>query len=257
MTYFDSLEFVYQLIAARFDLVVWVSAVAVFAFALIVLFWLWGRIWNAEWSFFSSGSAFVLGFILALTAGASMLAWQGSTRSVLWLEQQQVVLERQLADSGSRNRKILVDTRQRLGGGSGGNENVLQINDVAELTVLAEVAAASVSCPLTRSGPLSTAILCRPRDPATVAREVVQNSPPPSYPISMSPDNPWVREAIASQVRAVLSHATPLLFSGMREIEKTSKILLTLSLVILMIFIPMFALGDIRVSPPTGRKGLS
>lgn len=42
MTYFESLDFVYRLVFARFDLPVWIWSILAFVLSLVLVHFLWG-----------------------------------------------------------------------------------------------------------------------------------------------------------------------------------------------------------------------
>lgn len=253
MTYFESLDFVYRLIFARFDVLVWVWSIVAFAFSLVCIHLLWGMAWNRQWSFFKRPNVATVNILLGLIIMLSALIWLAAGRSGEWLELQRTELTRQYTDSGLRNRRILVEAQKQLGHESMVGENALRIRNNADLQALAEVAARSVRCPLTQSGPLGPGSPCRVRDPVSVAQEVIRTTSAASFPMTLAPDNPWVSAAVATQVQEALSYATPLLRSGMSELKSLVFAIFWLALVVQIILVPISAVGDIRVHPTQPR----
>lgn len=247
MTYFDSLQFVYRLVFERFDLIVWGWATVAFVLSLVGIHWLWGRAWNAQWGLLSRPGTALASLVLALLVGGAVLTWLAAERSGQWLELQRAELTRQVADSGSRNRRILVDARGGIGHGP--DENTLTLRSNQDLMVLAQTAAADVRCPLTPSGPLGPGAPCRVRDPRAVAQDVVRTVAGADFPLDVSPDNPWIRAAVTARVEEALSFATPRLRAGMDELRTLVAVVLCLALGIQALMVPLAAVGDIRVNP--------
>lgn len=252
MTYFESLDFVYRLVFERFDLPTWFWSILAVILSLVLVHWLWGLVWNARWGLFTRPGMAATSILLAVIAGASALTWLAAHRSAAWLDLQRTELPRRFADSGARNRAVLVAARDRIGPGP--DENTLTLRTDQDLLVLAETAAASVRCTLTpsgtASGPLGYGAPCRVRDPASVARDLVRTIPAVSFPLQVSPDNPWTKAAVAAQVEEALSYATPLLRAGMAELATLAAVLFWSALALQAILVPIAAVGDIRVRPP-------
>ncbi|HYN78363.1 MAG TPA: hypothetical protein VES73_11285 [Lamprocystis sp. (in: g-proteobacteria)] len=125
----------------------------------------------------------------------------------------------------------------------------MALNSQRDLQVVAEVAAASVGCPLTPSGPLGAGAPCSVRDPVSVAQQVVRAIPAASYPLTVSPDNPWIKAAVTTQVQEALSYATPRLQAGMTELRTLMAVLFWSALIFQVLLVPIAAVSDIRVHP--------
>lgn len=249
MTYYESLDFIYRLIFARFDLVVWLWSIIAFGLTMIIVHWLWGKAWNKQWAFFKRPVSAITSIILGLTVMLSVLTWLAAERSSEWLELQRIELTRQYTDSGLRNRRILTEAQNQLGNESMVGENALRIRNTAELQLLTEVAAGSVRCPLTQSGPLGPGAPCRMRDPVSVAQEVMQSTPAAIYPMTLSPDNLWISGAVATQVQEALSYATPKLRTGMRELQDFVYSIFWIAIIAQIILVAISAISDIRIHP--------
>jgi hypothetical protein len=249
MTYFESLSFVYRLVFARFDPPVWVWSIGALLLTLLVLHWGWGRLWNRHWGLFTSPGMGITSLLLALLVGASTQIYVAADRSEQWLDLQRATLPKQLADSGSLNRRIFQEARGRLGQPPGPVENEMTLRDAGELEVATESAAAAVRCPLRPSGPLGPGAPCQLRDPVSLAQEIVSRMPASAYPLVVSPDNPWFRAAVSAQVQAALDHAAPLLREGTRELKGTALMVLVGALTLIVIVVPMAAVSNIQVHP--------
>lgn len=250
MTYFESLDFVYRLIFARFDLTTWIWAIVTFCASLFILHLAWGRAWNKQWTFFKLPSVAIMSIVIAALCGAVMLTWLAANRSVAWLELQRTELTRQFTDSGTLNRRIFRAARERMGGGdASAAENALVLRNERDALTLAMAAATDITCPLTPSGPLGPGAPCRVRDPASVADEVVRGITVPSYPIVVSPQNPWIKAAVTLQLQEALEYATTRLRAGMTELEQALIVLMIILLSVQILSVPIAAVSDIRVHP--------
>lgn len=249
MTYFESLSFVYRLVFARFDAPVWMWSIIAVLLTLLLLHWGWGRLWNRQWGLFTSPAMGATSLLLALVVGVSTLVYVAAGRSEQWLDMQRQTLPKRLADSGSLNRRIFKAARNRLDKPAGPVENRMSLDNGRELLLFTETAASQPFCPLRPSGPLGPDAPCELRDPVSVAQEVVASMPPTVYPLSVSPDNPWFKQAVEVQVQAALEQMTPLLRQGMRELGSTALLALIGAIAIVVIFVPVAAVADIEVYP--------
>jgi hypothetical protein len=249
VTYFESLSFVYRLVFARFDPPVWVWSIMALLLTLLLLHWGWGRLWNRQWGLFTSPGTGVFSLLLAFLVGVSTLVYVAAGRSEQWLDLQRQTLPKRLADSGSLNRRIFKAARNRLDKPAASDENRMSLDNARELLLFTETAAAQPFCPLRPSGPLGPDAPCELRDPVSVAQEVVASLPPTIYPLSVSPDNPWFKQAVEVQVQAALEQMTPLLRQGMRELRSTALLVLVGAIAVVVIFVPIAAVSDIKVYP--------
>jgi hypothetical protein len=249
MTYFDSLDFAYRIVFTRFDFVTWLWAIAAFVASLVLLHLAWGRLWNSQWAMFRRPGVAVASILIGLFVGVSVLTLLAANRGVEWLDQQRTELVRQRTDCGSCNRRILVEARKRSGQVSVPDDNAMVLHNEQDLSILAEVAAEDVHCPLTPSGPLGPGAPCHVRDPVSVAQAVVGKRPTVSFPVTVSPENPWIKAAVTAQLEEALSYATPKLRAGMTELKDGVLVLLWLALGIQFVMVPSFAVADIRIHP--------
>lgn len=249
MTYFDSLNFVYQLVFARLDLVVLLWALIAFVASLVLLHWLWGLAWNARWGLFSRPGMAAFGIVAALFVGGSALFWLGAGRAGEWLQQQAAVLPQQIADDPALRYEIFTTTQQQLGLPSGAADNEMALRGRKDMETLAHTAASLVRCPLTRSGPLGPGAPCQMRNPDDVAQETLQAVPPGAFPLTISDDNPWAAYAVTTQVQAALSDATPKITAGVAELRTALAVVFWLAVALQVLIVPIVAVGDIRVHP--------
>lgn len=249
MTYFESLDFVYRLVFERFDLLVWGVAILTFLLSIIFIHWLWGLGWNSHWSLFKRPSFSIFSFILAFIIGFSALIWLAADRSHEWLQQQRTELTRQFTDSGRRNRSVFTAACERIGQGCDPSSNSMILKNQLDLQILTEIAAASVECPLTPSGPLGSGSPCRVRDTASVAQDVIRLIRPAAFPLTVSPDNQWTKSAVNIQIQEALSYATPKLRKGMDELQTLMAWLFLSALAIQLLIVQVAAVSDIRIHP--------
>ena len=249
MTYFESLDFVYKLILTRFDLAAWIWAIIAFFIALLALHWGWGLIWNKKWTFFKRPAYATTSIVIALLCLVLVLFWFAADRSMTWLELQRAEFTRQFTESGKRNRDILVKARERIGIEGNYADNTLTLRNERDTTALALTAASEVRCPLTASGPLGPGAPCRVRDPATVATEVVHSIPVASYPVTVSPQNPWTEAAVTAQLQEALSYALTRIRTGMDELKSPLPLLIILLISAQVLLVLGAAVSDIRVHP--------
>jgi len=249
MTYFESLNFVYQLVFERFDLPVWVWSILAAILSVVLLHWLWGLAWNAQWGMFRRPGVAAFSIVMAIVVLISALTWLAAGRAGDWLDQQRTELARQITDSGALNRRIFRDAREQLSKTKGTDENAMTLNGPGDLEILAQAAAQHVRCPLTQTGPLGRGAPCRVREPVAVAQEVVRAIPAATFPLRVTPDNPWTKAAITAQIQEALSYAEPRLQAGMTELRNLTAVLFWIALGLLVLIVPIAAVSDIRVHP--------
>ncbi|WP_295390452.1 hypothetical protein [uncultured Thiodictyon sp.] len=249
MTYFDSLNFVYQLVSARLDLVVVLWALIALVLSLVLLHWLWGLAWNTSWGLFTRPSLAAFGTVAALVIGSSALFWLGAERVGTWLQLQAATLPKQMASDPALRYDIFVTAQQQLALTSGAADNEMALRNRRDLETLAQTAASLVRCPLTRSGPLGPGAPCQMRNPDEVAQETLQEIPPKAFPLTVTDDNPWVAYAVTTQIQAALSDATPKLTAGAAELRIVLAALFWIFIGLQVLIVPIAAVSDIRVHP--------
>ena len=249
MTHFDSLNFVYQLVIARLDLVVVLWALIALILSLAVLHWLWGLAWNTRWGLFTRPGLAAFGIVAALVIGGSALFWLGAGRVGTWLQLQAATLPKQIASDPALRYDIFVTAQQQLGLPSGAADNEMALRNRHDLETLIQTAASLVRCPLTRSGPLGPGAPCQMRNPDEVVRETLQAVPAGAFPLTVTDDNPWVAYAVTTQVQAALSDATSKLTVGAAELRAGLAALFWIAIGLQVIIVPIVAVSDIRVHP--------
>ncbi len=249
MTYFDSLAFVYQLVLARFDLMVWGWSILALVLSLVALHWLWGLAWNARWGLFTRPGMAAFGIVCALAIGGSALIWLAAGRAGTWLQLQATALPQRLSNDPALLYDIFTTAQQQLGLAPGAAENEMTLRDRGALETLAQVAASQVSCPLTRSGPLGPGAPCQLQNPDDVAQKTLQANPAGAFPLIVTPDNPWVAYAVTAQVQAALGDATPKLAKGMAELRTLMAALFWIAIALQVLIVPIVAVTDIHVHP--------
>jgi hypothetical protein len=198
---------------------------------------------------FRSPGVAVFSLVMAFVVFVSALTWLAAGRAGDWFDQQRSELTRQFTESGSRNRNIFLAAQEQLGKIGGPEENAMVLNGSRDLEILAQVAAQAIRCPLTQHGPLGRGAPCRVREPASVAQEVVRTIQAPSFPLTVTPDNPWTRAAITAQVQEALSYANPRLQAGMAEVRTLMAALFWIALGLQALVVLISAVADIRVHP--------
>ncbi|WP_295441776.1 hypothetical protein [uncultured Thiodictyon sp.] len=254
MTYFDSLDFVYQLVLSRFDLTVWIWAIIAFCASLFALNLGWGLLWNSQWTLFKHPGTVIATLIIALFVFASTLSWLGADRSARWLDDQRAELTSQFTRDGARNLRILRAARDRIGSQEGTANNTLTLRSERDAMALASVAAADVRRPLTPSGPLGPGAPFQVRDPAEVAAEVIHSLPAVSYPITVKPQNEWTETALAAQVQAAVSYVTKQLVPGIDELKYALAWAIGLLALSQLVIVRFAAISDIRIQPSITRS---
>jgi len=249
MTHFDSLAFVYQLVLARFDLMVWGWSIVALVLSLVALHWLWGLAWNARWGLFTRPGMAAFGIGCALVIGGSTLIWLAAGRAGTWLQLQATVLPQKISNDPALRYDVFTTAQRQLGLPPGPVENEMTLPDRGALETLANVAASQVRCPLARSGPLGPGAPCQMRNPGEVAQETLQANPAGAFPLTVTPDNPWVAYAVTAQVQAALSDATPKLTTGMAELRTLMAALFWIAFGLQVVIVPIAAVADIRVHP--------
>ena len=249
MTYFDSLAFVYQLVLARFDLMALGWSVIALMLSLVLLHWLWGLAWNTRWGLFTRPGMAAFGIVCALTIGASALIWLAAGRASSWLQQQATALPQKLSNDPALRYDIFTTAQQQLGLPPGPVENEMTLRDRGALETLAQVAASQVRCPLTRSGPLGPGAPCQLQNPDDVAQKTLHANPMGAFPLTVTPNNPWVTYAVTAQVQAALSDATPKLATGMAELRTLMATLFWFAVALQVLIVPIRAVADIRIHP--------
>jgi hypothetical protein len=249
MTYFDSLNFVNQLVFSRLDVPVLVWTFLAFLLSLVVLYWLWGLAWNARWGLLSRPGMAIFGITAALFIALSTLFWLGAGRAGSWLQLQAASLPQKTATDPALLYDIFVTAQQQLGLPSGAADNEMTLRDRRDLTILAQTAAAIVQCPLTRSGPLGPGAPCEMRNPDDVAQETLSAVSAGAFPLTVTDNNPWVAYAVTSQVQAAISDATPKLTEGMKELRTLLATVFWVFIALQILIVPIVAITDIRVHP--------
>jgi hypothetical protein len=249
MTYFESLNFVYQLVSARLDFVVVLWTLIAIILSLVFLHWLWGLAWNARWGLFTHPGLAAFNIVAALVIGGSALLWLGAGRADTWLQEQAATLPQQFASDPALRYDIFETARQQLGLPSGAVDNEMSLRDKRDLETLTRTAASLVHCPLTRFGPLGPGAPCQMQNPDEVAQQTLQAVPAGAFPLTVTDDNPWVAYAVTTQVQAALSDATPKLTAGSAELRTVLSTLFWIAIALQVLIVPIVAVSDIHVHP--------
>lgn len=253
----DTIGFSYRLVFDTFDLSAWVWAACAFLLSFFVLGLFWGMAWNRRWGFFGHIPSALLSLTFGLLIGASVLAWLGADRTVLWIETRPEALIRQIASSGTFNRDAFRnawDKLQPLNGqgdrtppAEGGNE--IHVSGESDAKLVAFAAAETVKRHLQNQPPFIYGVPCIVRDPAVVADEAVVAVQGPNYPVDIPPNNEWTKQAVGIQVRAALESAAKRLSIPDRELKTALFFFCALLLVMQLVLIPIAAVKDIAENP--------
>lgn len=253
----DTIGFSYRLILDTFDLAAWTWAAIAFLFSFFVLGLFWGMAWNRRWGVFGHIPSAFLSLIFGLLLGASVLAWLGADRTVVWIEARPEVLTRQITASGSFNREAFRnawDKLQPLNGqgdrtppAEGGNE--IRLSGESDAKIVAFAAAETVRHHLQNQAPFAYGVPCIVRDPTAVADDAVAAVQRPNYPVDIPPNNEWTKQAVAIQVRAALESAAKQLYLPNQELKTALFFFCALLLVIQLVLIPIAAVRDIAENP--------
>ncbi len=253
----DTLAFSYRLVFGSFQLSDWVWAAFSFLISFVVVGLFWGVAWNRKWGFSANISFTAVSFLFALAIAATTLGWLGSSRAKTWVGEQRDRLNRQLPSSGTFNREAfrsawtklepLSSQGDRVSPLQGGNS--IQVSNENEAKLVAMAAAETSKRFLEREPPFSFGAPCTLRDPAKVAEEAAAAVPSASFPVEITPNNLWAREAIILQVTTAIDSASRALEKPLSELRVALVWIGFLLLVLQVGLVALTAYHDIETHP--------
>lgn len=257
MSDFSTFLFSCRLMFSMVEPMAWVWVAVSMLASLVLLGWFWGLAWNKQWSFFGHLGSAILSILFSLLIGLSVLAWFGADRTTQWLDAQREIIKNDLNAPGAFNREVLIGAWNRLqakGGqpgalqppAEGGKE--IQVNNDADATDLAFVAADNVKRHLLSREPYSMGLEPSVRNPADVATEVVESiKVTQAGPVSAV--NMWTKTAMGMQVDQALSNTRDQLKVSDVRLKSGLQSLVGILFLIQIVVVALGALGDIKEYP--------
>lgn len=259
MTWFDLFEFIFRFNVAISDTATWIYILIVLLSVIIGMGFLWGKMWNRDWSFGGHLGALSMVCFFAILCAYSVFNLRGVSRVESWTKEQRSSLPRSIAGSGHFNRSVLRSAWTELSA-SGGQQgltppdqagNEIRLNNPEEAFALASTAAEETrsalrsKMPFVIGAPLSTKSA---NEIATEAVDAVQFDSS-RYPTVVSADNEWSKTAATLQANHAMDTAYDQLKPWLEDLKTASTWLLVISLLLPAILIPMGAIKDIKVDP--------
>ena len=244
----------------------WIYMLLIAVFVVFGLGWVWGKMWNKEWTLGGHvGSLLIIVLPCALGAAYGVFNLQGASRMENWFQQQRLTLARSIADSSRFNRSVFISTWDTLISRNpdsqkgltppieGGNE--IRLGSPEDAFALASTAAEETRATLRNKLPFSLGVPISTRNPTDIATETVDTVrfDASRYPTIVASTNEWSSTAATLQANHALETAYATLKPGTQSLKTASLILLLSSLLIPALAIPMSALADIKINPTPKR----
>lgn len=259
----DLLEFTFRFNWDASHKATWIYAFLTFVIFVALLGWVWGKMWNREWTAGGHVGAIACVALFGGLAAYSVLNLRGIAEMEEWFQQQRLTLARSTADSPTLNRSVLLLTWDKIfskGGqqdisppAEGGNE--IRLNTPEDAFILASTAAGEARSTLRTKPPFSWGLPLVTKSPEEIATGAVDavRWDGSRFPTVITPSNEWSRTAVTLQANHALDTAYTLLKPGIKDLKAASFWLLVTSWLISMILIPLKALADIKVNPSPRR----
>jgi hypothetical protein len=237
----------------------WIWMILIAVFVVFGFGWVWGKMWNREWTFGGHIGSLIIVFLCALGAAYGVFNLQGVSRMDDWFQEQRLTLARSISDSSRFNRSVLLSTWDQIvskGGQEGlappiegGNE--IRLSSPEDAYALATTAAEETRAALRNKLPFSLGIPISTRNPTDIATETVDTVrfDASRYPTVIAATNEWSSTAATLQANHALETAYATLKPGTQSLKTASLILLLSSLLIPALAIPLSALADIKINP--------
>jgi hypothetical protein len=259
MSFLKLYDFIFRFNTAASDTATWIYVLVALMGVTVVIGFLWGKMWNREWSLVGNMSYLLMVVFFAVLCANSAFNLRGASRVESWMNEERTTLARSIAGSGSFNRTVLRSTWTQLSKSSGqegltppdqsGNE--IRLNNPEEAFALAATAAEETrsalrtKMPFVIGAPLSTKSA---NEIATEAVDSIQFNAS-RFPTVVPADNEWSKTAATLQANHALDTAYDQLKPGLGDLKTASTWLLAISLLLPAILIPMGAVKDIKVDP--------
>jgi hypothetical protein len=259
----DLLEFTFRFNQDASHKATWFYAILTFVIFLVLFGWVWGKMWNREWTPGGQVGAFAGVAIFSVLAAYSVFNICGIAKMEEWFQQQRMTLARPAADSPTLNKRVLTLTWDKLiskGGqqdisppAEGGNE--IRLNTPEDAFILASIAAEEARSSLLTKPPFSWGLPLVTKSPEDIANGTVDAIKWDSsrFPTVITPSNEWSSTAVTLQANHALDTAYTELKPRVQDLKDDYIRIFFISLLILMIFIPLAALADIKINPSPRR----
>lgn len=240
----------------------WISVLGTVVGFVIVLHGVWGRCWNRSWNLFRP-QPLVFSSILGLVAAYGVFTHQAASGFGTWIEAQREGLVTGLTNSRTFHRASFENAWDKLqpqGGQDGlidpreGGEEI-RLRNLSDAAVLTAAAATEARTNLRGKVPFAQGARFSARDPDEIGAEIANTlGEQVSFPITVSLVNEWGKAAAAAQAQHAANTLNEDMNQVLTEISKLGLILAVGLATLMLIFIPIFAMKDIRIHPRVERR---
>ena len=261
MSLIELFEFFFKFNLAAPVTTTWIYMIVAVILMIVVAGLIWGKMWNREWSLGGHTPSLLLVIVSGLGVAYAIFNLQGVGQMEDWFQQQRTTLARSVADSGRFHRAVLLPTWDQLLTKDaesqqgltppieGGNE--IRLKSPEDAFALATTAAEETRAALRTKAPFSLGIPISSRNPVDIATETLDTIrfDANRFPTIVAFPNEWVSTAATIQANHALETAYATLMPGSKSLKTASILLLLVSILITLVWIPMNALADIKINP--------
>jgi hypothetical protein len=181
MSLLELFEFTFKFYLAAPEAATWIYMILSLVLVVFGFGFVWGKMWNREWTLGGHLGSLSLVFFFGLVASYSIFNLQGIFKMENWFQQQRLTLARSIADSGRFNHTVLISTWDQLVA-KGGQEGLtppieggaeIRLNTPEDAYALASTAAEETRSTLRNKPPFSLGVPISTRNPVEIATETV------------------------------------------------------------------------------------